>query len=373
MRNLLLFIALAGALLAALLWLRFGGGERYPDLSTSPVLAESMLEEVLAYPEPIGNVARSPDGRLFFTVHPESRPRGNRVLEFVAGASVPYPDVGAQLALFDTVLGIAVDRQNRLWTIDHGSHGFRRARLIAFDLATNELVLDEVLPREIAPAGSTLQDLQVSADGRSVIIADTSIGRLSPGLVIYDVARGTARRVLDGHDIVSAEDFRIRSNNRDLSILGGVVALKGGVDGIAIGSDWLYFGAMNGSTLYRVAVADLLDEGLPADELANRVEPYATKPLGHGISIDTDGNLYATDVEHNSVYIIGSDRKPRTLVQSLRIRWPDGLTFGSDGWLYVTDSALPELVLKSRDHIAEQRPYRIFRVRPVAENAPGPH
>ena len=152
MRKLLLFLLIIGVALSALVWLRFGGGEAYPDLSTPPIMAEASLEEVLSYAEPVGNVAVSADGRLFFTVHPESRPRGNRLLEFADGASVPFPDVGAQLELFDSVLGLTVDRQNRLWTIDHGRHGFRKARLLAFDLGSNALVHDRVLPPEMAPA-----------------------------------------------------------------------------------------------------------------------------------------------------------------------------------------------------------------------------
>ena len=56
------------------------------------------------------SVAVSRDGRVFFTVHPEARPHGNKLLEFVNGASVPYPDGAAQTELFDTVLGVAIDR-----------------------------------------------------------------------------------------------------------------------------------------------------------------------------------------------------------------------------------------------------------------------
>ena len=64
------------ALLVGAVYLRFGGGEDYPDL-TLPSGAMPPLEEVLAYPEPLGNVAVSATGRVFFTVHPESRPQGN--------------------------------------------------------------------------------------------------------------------------------------------------------------------------------------------------------------------------------------------------------------------------------------------------------
>jgi len=363
MKKILLFLLVMAAMLAAITWLRYGGGDPYADLSTPPRYTDDDLDVVLAYPEPVGNVAVSPDGRLFFTVHPESRPRGNRLLEFVEGASEPYPDVRSQLDLFDTVLGLTVDTRNRLWTIDHGNHGLRDARIVAIDLERNAVIRDQVLPDDIAPAGSYLQDLRVTPDGRTVIIADASFWRKSPALIVYDVESGQARRVLEGHDSVSAENFVISANGQALRYLAGLVTFKGGVDGLAVGPEWIYFGAINGSSLFRVAVADVRNEALSSGELAARVERYSPKPLSDGMEVDEDGNVYVTDVEHNSVYIVGLDRKPRTLLRSPRIRWPDAVANGPDGQLFVADSALPELILQPREHIAAQGPYRIFRLR----------
>ena len=108
MKNILLFFVIIAFILSIVLWVRHGGGEAYPDLTTAAVLSGTELEEVLSYPEPVGNVAVSRNGRIFFTVHPEARPEGNRLLEYVEGAAVPYPDLTSQLDLFDTVLGVAI-------------------------------------------------------------------------------------------------------------------------------------------------------------------------------------------------------------------------------------------------------------------------
>ena len=177
MKKILLLLLLLIVVFASAVRIRYGGGETYADLTSTPVLDGAALEVVLEYPEPIGNVAVSASGRIFFTVHPESRPQGNKLLEFVDGAAVPYPDVALQDELFDAVLGIAIDRQNRLWTIDHGNHGLGSARLLAFDLDTNTIIHDQKFADDIAPAGSFLQDVQVSADGRTVVIADVSFWR----------------------------------------------------------------------------------------------------------------------------------------------------------------------------------------------------
>ena len=190
----LVFLVLVTAVVAATLQVRYGAGEPYPDLGGEALLAEETLETVLSYPEPIGNVAVTDGGRLFFTVHPESRPTGNRLLEWINGAAEPYPNGSVQQSLFRTVLGLYIDRQERLWSIDHGNHGFGDARLLAFDLATDELVFDQTLSRDIAPAGSMLQDLRVSHDGRWVFIADASIWLQRPAIIVYDTQTHTARR-----------------------------------------------------------------------------------------------------------------------------------------------------------------------------------
>jgi sugar lactone lactonase YvrE len=368
-----LFLLIATLAIAGTLRIRYGGGEPYPDLSTEAIIDESGLEEVFAYPEPIGNVAVSHEGRLFFPVHPESRPPGNKLLEIIGGAAVHYPDGASQHHLFKSVLGLVIDERNILWTIDHGNHGTKGARLLAFDLATGQIAHDHYFDEDIAPVGSFVQDLQVAPDGQTIVIADASFWRKSPALIVYDIQKLSARRVLESHESVTAENYLIRNRLRDMEFLGGLVSLQGGVDGIAFDTDgnWLYYGAINNSGLFRVRLADLRNDELPAEQLGEKIERFSDKPLSDGLSTDYSGNVYVTDVEHGSVFIVGPDRMPETLLQSGRIRWADALSFGPGGWLYLADSAIPELVLRSRAHIMAKGPYHIYRFQPGFEGVPG--
>lgn len=371
MKNVLLFITLLLIIAAAIIWARYGGGDAYPDLTTPAELPADELREVLSYPEPIGNVAVNRDGRTFFTVHPLGRPRGNKLLEFVNGASVPFPSLRQQEVLFSTPLGVAIDYYNRLWVIDNGNHGFDRARLVGIDLGTGEVIRDQLLNENIAPLGSFLQDLQINLEGTKIVIADASIFAQRPALIVYDIESGRARRVLESHPSVSAENFVAQIGAKKISVLGGIFALRGGVDGIAIGDEWLYYGALSGSALYRIRLRDLFDDALSDNQLAERVERYSDKPLSDGLSIDTDGNVYITDIEHNAVFRVDQDRNLTTLIRSPEIRWPDALSFGPNGALYVADSAIPELLLKSSDHIAAQGPYKIYRFPTGRTGRPG--
>ena len=368
MKKLALLLLLIAAAVGTLHY-RYGAGAAYPDLTTAPLVNESGLELVLEYPEPIGNVAVNRDGRLFFTVHPESRPEGNKLLEWVSGAAEPYPTSASQAGL-DTVLGIVVDNQNRLWVIDHGNHGFRDARLLAIDLQSDGVVHERRLESDIAPMGSLLQDLRVDVSGRYVFIADASIWRQRAALIVYDTETRQARRVLEGHPSVSAQDYLIRTAARDMSFFGGLLSLKAGVDGLVVDAEneWLYYAAINHDGLFRVPVDALVDVDLPAGALAATVERVGTKPLSDGLSIDATGEVLITDVEHGAVLAINNAGKLKTIVKSDRIRWADGLSLGPDGWFYLADSAIPELVLRPSRHIAEQGPYQIFRFRPSLPN-----
>ena len=171
--------------------------------------------------------------------------------------------------------------------------------------------------------------------------------------------------------IRNEENYLIQNRNRVMSFMGGIVSLRGGVDGIALGEEWLYFGALSGSSLYRIRLDDIRDSSIPNTQIAARVEHVAKKPLSDGFSIDTDGRVYITDVEHNAVFRLDQNSELRTLIRSNRVRWPDALSFGPGGWLYVADSALSDVVLQSKEHIKSKAPYRIFRVQVDAEGTPG--
>jgi len=371
-RAVLLVVFLLGGL-AAFLYLRHGGGEPYPDLTGEPLFGDDALEVVVTSPEPIGNVAVSPDGRVFYTVHPEARPPGARLWRWTDAGPEPFPEAARQAELFETPLGVAIDRQSRLWVVDPANHGIGTPRLLAFDLASGEVVYDLSFPREVAPRGSFLQDLQVDSKGETVYVADVSFWRRSPALVVVDLATGESRRVLVGHPSIQPQPWLIRTPVKEMKFIGGLVSLQVGVDGLALTHDdeWLYYGAMTHDTLYRVSTAALRDRSLAPGGLAARVEAVGPKPLNDGLSTDVEGNVLVTDVEHGAVVRMAPDGALETLVRTGRIRWADALSYGPDGWLYVADSAIPDMMLRTRRHIGERAPYFVYRFRPGVDGVPG--
>jgi sugar lactone lactonase YvrE len=365
-RNIAIVLVLLVGGLAAFLYARYGGGKDFPDRSTPPLIDASAVEVVATLDEAPGNIAVAADGRVFITLHPEAKPEVNRVVELVGSKMEPFPSAEAQRTLYIAPQGIRIDRQGRLWTIDHGDNGFSPARLVAIDIVTRQIVHDHTFSRDVAPMLSYLQDLNISPDGNTVYIADVAFFRQTPGLVIYDVATQRARRVLDGHPAVEPEGYWVRTRDGIMSRIFGLVVLKPGLDSMALSIDGatLFIGPMSGGTMYKVGTADLLNASLSAEDLAKRVTPFADKVLSDGASIDEAGNIYLTDVEHSGVARLSPEGKLETLIEDPRIRWADGVSFGPDGWMYLADSAIPWIALKSRAEVKAAAPYYVFRFKP---------
>jgi sugar lactone lactonase YvrE len=116
--------------------------------------------------------------------------------------------------------------------------------------------------------------------------------------------------------------------------------------------------------LYRVRRADLDATDLSAAELADRVETWAAKTMSDGITSDLSGGIYLSNPDQSAIMRLTARGELETLVRDPRLRWPDGFSFGPDGWLYVTCSALHHVILKSAAHVRSQAPYQIFRLQP---------
>jgi sugar lactone lactonase YvrE len=359
----------AAVVAAAALAVACGGRARLEDRTTAPALPASAIETVVDLDYPPGNIAVSATGRVFFTLHPDGAPPA-QVHELRDGTPAPYPS--ADFADYQSVLALRIDRQNRLWALDFAKYARGQPRLLAFDLATDREVHRYDFPSEVAGFLSMLNDFQVSPDGRTIYIAEASPIRQTPAIVVYDVETRTSRRLLDSHPSLLPQGYVIQAPGRDMVVL-GLYALHIGIDTIALdrAGEWLYYGPVNGARLFRVPAAALRDASLDDADLAARIEDYGPKPISDGAGTDDAGNVYLTDPEHSAVLTLGADRRLRTVVKDAMLRWPDGLSFGPDGWLYVTCSALQHVLFVSNATMRAHAPYQIYRFRPGPTAAAG--
>jgi sugar lactone lactonase YvrE len=350
-------------------------------VGAKPELPADAIETVVELPRPPGNLAVGPDGRVYFTFHPEAAPKEIKVAELLPDGTVaPYPDAAWQRERdsgpwWVTPLAMRTDELGRLWVLDHGDYGSEAPSLTAFDLATRRLVHRVVFAADVAGWGSMLNDLVVDARRGFVYIAETSAFDFDPALIVYDIERKSARRVLEDHPSVDYEDQHCVVQGRFMTYLG--IPLRIAVDTIALSPDgeWLYYGPLTGSTLWRLPTAALRDPAQDDAALARKVEAYCEKPITDGAIMGPDGSLYLTAIELDGIAVVRPGRPLSLLAQDPeKLAWPDGLAMSPDGsWLYVTASELHHVIGEDLDDLPRFRPYRILRLRvqlPEARTGP---
>lgn len=336
------------------------------------------LEVVATFngPLPTG-VSVANDGRIFVNFprwgDEKLYPDFYTVAEVKNGKTVPYPSAAinkadpnraAQTLL--AVQSIVVDPTGkRLWIVDTGN-GFGDLReggpkLVAVDLATNKVVKTITIPLSIAVPGTYLNDvrfdLKRGAQGTAFL---TDSG--TTGIIVVDIASGKSWRRLQNHPSTQPEPAYMPVYEGQILYRDGK-RFQIGSDGIAISPDakWLYYSVLTGRHLFRVSVAALADPQKSDADVARTIEDLGEKGgSADGLESDTEGRVYITDFENNSVHRRNVDGKLETLVSDPRLLWPDTLSLAADGFMYVTANQIGRQArFQGKD--MRQKPYVLFR------------
>lgn len=309
-----------------------------------------------------GNVAVASDGRVFATFHPLGASK-LQLAEVIDGKLRPYPDMSVQNngaaatdATLDTPLGISVDRNNRLWVIDMGLK-LGKTRLWSFDLATGKLARKYELPADVAPKGSFVQDFAIDETRGWAYLADIA----DPGIIALNLDSGAARR-FGGHAALRAEDVDMKIDGRVVNFGGKPARVS--INPITLSADreTLYFGAMNGTTWYRLP-ARLLREGADDAAVAAAIAPAGPKPISDGVATDAAGTHWFTDLQRHAIVRLGRDGKLRDALRDPRLQWPDNLALGADGWMYLSVNQLDRTPSFTGGADSGRPPYYLYRFR----------
>jgi hypothetical protein len=248
------------------------------------------------------------------------------------GHPTPYPNqewndwkagAGNQHA-FINVNAIHLDGNGSLWIIDTGSPQFGGdplpggAKAVQIDLATNQVVRTIAFGPEVALSGSYVDDIRFN--GRHAYLTDA--GR--PGLIVIDLLTGAARRVLEGHSSVTAP------TDRPINVAGDIVR---GADGqplavnadpfeLSIDGQTLLYGPLSGPWS-QVPTKLLDDPAIAAKTLAAAVKPWADLPPIGGSVMDTEGNLYYTELQTSSLMKRTPAGAVSTVLSVPRLHWVD--------------------------------------------------
>jgi sugar lactone lactonase YvrE len=236
-------------------------------------------------------------------------------------------------------------------------------RLLAFNIKTRKLVFRHVFDPAIAPARGLAQDLAVDAKRGFVYVAD-SAGNV-PGLIAVNIRNNTAQ-AFKNHASLRAENVDIVMEGQVLQFRrpdGTMAPARLAINPISLSVDgeMLFYGAMNGQTLYSLPTR-LFREGRSNEEIAAAVTPIATKPTSNGMTTDTEGNHYITNLSDSAIDVIAPNGQISRLVQDSRLSFPDSVRFGSDGWLYILATQLHKAPIFSGQPESAKPPYILARV-----------
>lgn len=365
----LLGIVLIGLVIIKVL---YGTGNTYPDIDPERNIArERHLEKLIELDYPPGNIAVGQNGHIYFNYHPLVRPTrfaDATVFEWENGNVKPFPSQEMQKK-FQGSFGLTVDKQNRLWLIEPATFDFKHTRIWAFDLKTKALAYFYEFPEGVAQYA---EEIRVTGDGKYVLLPNPGIFRFtSSQLLVFSVDDHHVRTVIDGDVSVQPENWVMRTiEGKPYRLMYGLLNFAVGIDGIEISDDqhWLYIASMTHSRLYRVPLADVLNENLTPGEVAMNIEDLGKKPMSDGITIDKSGNVIITDVEHGGLTSFNPvTKKSVTLVRSKEICWADGVSAGPDSSLYFTDSAIPKYIGEfalppSEMLVLKNKPYYIYKL-----------
>ena len=296
-----------------------------------------------------GNMTITKSGRTFVSINPLLG-SDVRVYELMNnGQFKVYPNdeySKGDHAIIKAIIGIRSDSKDNLWLLDLGAKQF-----IVWSTKKEKLVKTISIPDHVLSPVSFLQDFIIDEKNNRVIIADMTQGDLksapTPAFVVIDTKTGNARRMAESHASMMP-DFE-----------GGF-----SLNPIAIDPDfkWVYFGALHGKTVYRVAAKNFNSN----EELIAGIQKYSPKSYSDGIAVDKKGNVYITNIENNELGVTNNKDGLRTIATLPEGQtWPDGLHLSKDGFLYSTVDQLNRVPALNNGKDESTGPYIIVRTKIV--------
>jgi sugar lactone lactonase YvrE len=369
------FLAYFISVATLVIWLSF---------AVHPVVAQTdesadVLEIVAELPaeHPPGNVAVTPTGRIIMSQH-QFYGAPLRVVELLAdGSIIPFPNQvwsskPEQKGIgLNGVLGLRADVNGVVWMLDRSEGMGQPGKIVGWDTEHDQLYQVIYLPQPTIVENSFLNDLAVDLDHQAIYLTDTASGDDS-ALIVVDLNTGFSRRVLVGDVSTRPEDIPLIIDERVINLAGKPAQVGANPITVDPKNEWVYYAPMSGTSLYRIATADLLDPSLSPEELSSRVERYGDKPICDGITVDGAGNVYLTSITDNAIGVVDQTGAYQALYQDDKLlSWTDGMAFSSDNYIYVTVSQLQNSPPLNNDKNSFKAPFYLVRFPALASGKVG--
>lgn len=353
-------------------------------------------------------VAVDQDNRIFINF-PRSASNNDITLGLADSfnTTVAYPNASIQTCqpgqnvstCFVNVQSVVIDSAQRIWALDTGAGPGQTdaveygAKIMSFNLTTNEMIDNYVLPYSISANGTSINDVRFNLSMSTAGVAFLTDEQGS--LVIIDLASHTYTRRLFNTSVVAADELFVGSfDGTPFYEWKGTQRSHVGIgsDGIALANGNLYFAPLASRRLYQINQTVLANASLTDTEILNAVEFIGqVGSYLEGFTADDQGRVYMGTAEQNSItcfntsissltnstmlnginasstnatnegVIPASDIEVAPFVRSADIQWPDSMCI-ENGYLWFTTNQLPLQGTYQRNDITKASlPYKVYR------------
>lgn len=297
---------------------------------------------------------------------------------------------------FINVQNVVLDSLGQMWIIDSGipyggdgqalSGG---AKIMAFDVATRQLIKTYTFPDALLANGTNLNDVRINNTAGTAGFAFLTDESASAGIVALDLATGQPVKRLSGTRVVTADPtFVGMYNGVPIYCWNGTTKsyCTTGSDGMALQGGNVYWGILASRRFYYVPQAVMQDFGATdAEVLAAVRDPGELGSEQAGFTADDQGRLFMLASEQNAIVYVQTDQARvteevngvpaggagavapenywvKTLVRSGLVQHADSAAI-LDGYLYFCTNQLslsPGRQYKNID--ARRGPFRSYRV-----------
>ena len=338
------------------------------------IVSGAELREVASFPDQqitgVGVSTRS--GRIFVNFPYWSDDHSISVAEIVNGQPKAFPNdewnaPGPAATHFVCVQSVVVDDQDNLWVLDPAAPKMQEIvkggpKLVKIDLGTNQVVQTIPFGEDVAPKKSYLNDVRIDTRTNTAFITESANG----AIVVVDLKSGRARRLLEGHPSTQPEkNVKLVVDGKALIDQQKKTPPQIASDGIALDvkNGYLYYHALTGHTLYRIKTSFLTDEKIPEKELESKVENVGQTPAPDGMLEAPDGSVYLTDLEGSAVARWDpAGKRPEQVIADKPLLWPDTLSWGPEGEIYVTASQIENMPRFNNGKSTRTEPYKLWKI-----------
>lgn len=321
--------------------------------------------------------------------------------------TVAYPNASIQTCqpgqnvstCFVNIQSVVIDSAQRVWALDTGAGPGQTdaveygAKIMSFNLTTNEMIDNYVLPYSISANGTSINDVRLNLSMSTAGVAFLTDEQGS--LVTIDLDSHTYTRRLFNTSVVAADELFVGSfDGTPFYEWKGTQRshVEIGSDGIALANGNLYFAPLASRRLYQINQTVLANTSLTDTEILDAVEFIGqVGSYLEGFTADDQGRVYMGTAEQNSItyfntsvssltnstmlnglnvsstnatnegVIPASDIEVAPFVRSADIQWPDSMCI-ENGYLWFTTNQLPLQGTYQRNDITKASiPYKVYR------------